>query len=73
MNIRYFLVKDHIKNKEMSIEYCNTKDMLGDFFSKTIQGRQFYKFRQNIMNLEDGPIDYGLKPTDYPETKESLA
>ena len=73
MNIRYYLVKDLIKNKEMSKEYCNTKDMLGDFFSKPVQGRQFNKFRRHIMNLEEGTIDYGLQPTDYPETKESLA
>ena len=47
--------------------------MLGDFFSKPVQGQQFYKFRRQIMNLSKESVDYGLKPIDYPETKESVA
>ena len=73
MNIRYFLVKDRIENKEMSVVYCNTKEMLGDYFSKPVQGKQFYKFRREIMNIKEDGVDYTLKPSDYPETKESLA
>ena len=73
MNIRYFLVKDKIANKEMSVVYCNTKEMLGDYFSKPVQGKQFYKFRKEIMNISDEDTDFTLKPDDYPETVESLA
>ena len=73
MNIRYFLVKDRVANKEMSIEYCNTNDMTGDYFSKPVQGKKFYKFRKEIMNLSDEDIDYALQPKDYPSTKESMA
>ena len=53
MNIRYFLVKDRVANKEMSIEYCNTNDLTGDYFSNPVQGKKFYKFRKEIMNLSD--------------------
>lgn len=38
-NIRYFMVKDRISKKEMSIKYCNTKDMTADYFSKPVQGK----------------------------------
>ena len=62
-----------IKAKEMSVEYCNTRDMLGDYFSKPVQGKQFYKFRKEIMNIEDDNIDDTLRPSDYPETKESMS
>ena len=73
MNIRYFIVKDRIKKREMPIKYCNTKDMTADFFSKPVQGRQFYKFRKAIMNIDEDDVDYALKPIDYPITKESIA
>ena len=72
MNIRYFLVKDRISKKEMSVQYCNTKEMLGDYFSKPVQGRQFYKFRKRIMNLCSEETDYAIKPIDFPHTKESM-
>ena len=44
MNIRYFLVRDRLDRKEMSIEHCGTVDMTGDYFSKSVQGKQFNKF-----------------------------
>eukprot|EP00978_Attheya_sp_CCMP212_P004815 scaffold10602_cov56-Attheya_sp.AAC.1 len=53
MNIRYFFITDHIKNKELVVKWCPTQEMIGDFFTKPLQGNQFKKFRDLIMNNVD--------------------
>ena len=53
INIRYFFVKDRIESKEMRVEHCPTDNMTGDFLTKPLQGSKFYKFRKEIMNLQD--------------------
>jgi hypothetical protein len=56
IDIRYFFVTDRVASKEVSIEYCPTGDMIADFFTKPLQGSQFKKFRDQIMNIqEDAP------------------
>ena len=41
INIRYFFVTDRVANGEVTIEYCPTKEMLADYFTKPLQGAQF--------------------------------
>jgi len=54
IDIRYFFVSDRIKQGEVRIEYCPMADMLGDFFTKPLQGAAFQK---TVMNLsEDVPL-----------------
>jgi hypothetical protein len=50
--IRYFFVTDGIKSKEVSIEYCPTKEMTGDFMTKPLQGSPIRDFRAKIINLQ---------------------
>ena len=38
INIRYFFVKDRIKNGEVSVLWCPTGEMVGDFATKPLQG-----------------------------------
>jgi hypothetical protein len=52
INIRYFFVADRVQNKEVTIEYCPTGDMTGDFFTKPLQGSPFVKFRNEVLNCE---------------------
>ena len=52
INIRYYFIKDNIKRKELTVEYCPTDDMLADFFTKPLQGEKFRKFRRRIMHLD---------------------
>ena len=33
----------------MQVEYCPTKDMIGDYMTKPLQGELFYKFKKAIM------------------------
>jgi hypothetical protein len=53
INIRYYYIKDCIDKKHLTVEYCPTDDMIGDFPSKPLQGSKFRKHRKAIMNYED--------------------
>jgi hypothetical protein len=52
INIQYFFVTDHIQAKELTVEYCPIEDMLGDMFTKPLQGSQFCCFCDAILNLK---------------------
>jgi hypothetical protein len=52
INIRYFFIKDRVANGEIKLEWCPTKEMVGDFFTKALQGILFYKLRDYIMNID---------------------
>ena len=49
INIRYFFLTDQIKQGNMKVEYCPTKDMIGDYMTKLLQGELFYKFKKAII------------------------
>jgi hypothetical protein len=51
IHIRYFFITDRIARKEVAIQYCPTKKMVADYFTKTLQGKLFYKFRDQIMGV----------------------
>ena len=55
INIRYFFVADRIASNEVKVKYCPTGEMLGDFFTKPLQGTLFRKFEKAILNLKDDP------------------
>jgi hypothetical protein len=40
INIRYFFITDRIARKEIAIQYCPTKEMVPDYFTKPLQGAQ---------------------------------
>ena len=50
INLRFFFIKDRIDSNEASIEYCPTGEMIGDFFTKPLQGSKFMEMRAIIMN-----------------------
>ena len=56
INIRCFFITDRIAARELSMEYCPTGEMLGDFFTKPLQGTRFRKFRDRILNLTDDDL-----------------
>ena len=51
INIRYFFITNRIARKEVAIQYCPTKQMVADYFTKPLQGALFYKFRDQIMGV----------------------
>lgn len=53
IKVQYFFIKDRITDGEIQVVYCPTEDMLGDFFTKPLQGTKFKKFRKLILGLPD--------------------
>ena len=49
INVRYFWMKDRIKAEDIHIRHCPTLQMVGDFFTKPLQGHLFRKFRDAVM------------------------
>jgi hypothetical protein len=49
INIRYFFITDRVNMKELTIEWCPTKQMVTDFMTKPLQGRHFRHLRNYIM------------------------
>ena len=50
VDIRYFFITDRIKNGEVQIQYCPTKEMDADVLTKPLQGSAFRKFRDRLLN-----------------------
>ena len=53
MVIWYYFITDRVKAGELDIDYCPTGDMVEDYFTNPLQGKKFYQFRKEIMNLKD--------------------
>ena len=53
MNIRYFYVTEQVKKKAVHVTHCPTEEMVGDFFTKPLQGSLFIKMRNYIMGSEE--------------------
>ncbi len=51
LNCCYYFITNRISAGDLSIKYCPTGEMVGDFFMKPLQGKLFLKFRHLIMNL----------------------
>ena len=51
LNIRFFFVTDQKEKNRLSIQFCPTDEMIGDFMTKPLHGKKFKQFRQVIMNL----------------------
>jgi hypothetical protein len=49
INIRYFFITDQIAKGNVEIKYCPTNLMIGDFFTKPLQGKKFEFFRDLIL------------------------
>ena len=48
-------MKDRIEDGEIEIVYCPTDQMVGDYFTKPLQGKKFKDFRNFIMGLHLNP------------------
>ena len=55
INIRYYFVTDRANCGEIKLKYCPTTEMLGDYFTKPLQGGSFNKFRDCILNIQTDP------------------
>jgi hypothetical protein len=46
-------VKDKIDSREVELQYYPTEEMLGDYFTKVLQGKQIFKLRKLVMAKSD--------------------
>ena len=60
LNIRYFYITDQLDQGWLTVRHCPTEDMIGDFFTKPLQGLLFRRLRALVMNC---PVDI---PPEYP-------
>jgi hypothetical protein len=52
IDIRYFFMKDRVKEDNITIRHCPTEEMLADFLTKPLQGNLFRKFRDVLMGYK---------------------
>ena len=52
MSIHYFAIKDSVDKGDIKILYCPTEKMLGDYFTKPLQGSKFLEFRKSILGAK---------------------
>ena len=56
INTRYYFITDRIMKQEASVEFCPTLDMIGDYFTKALQGSQFRQFHSIILGIHEDDI-----------------
>ena len=61
IKIRYYFITDHIRRQNIQLAYCPTEEMISDFFTKPLQGSQFRKFRDFILNVDHGVWPVGTQ------------
>ena len=45
IDIRHHFIRERVKSHEINLEFCSTKDMLADIFTKQLPRVLFEKFR----------------------------
>ena len=53
LEVRYFRVRDFIKNKLLRVIFCRTHQNLADFFTKPLPTPAFQGFMQTLMGCVD--------------------
>ena len=69
--LRYYFVKEHVDNGTIEIVHCPTDKMWADYFTKPLQGSQFYRLRDLIMNIDPSSV-YHSSNRSVLRTSESL-
>ena len=67
INIWYFFITDRVKEGEVSVVWCPTGDIIGDYMTKPLQGAIFCKFRDQIVGVipaeDPGPVNFKVEQT----------
>ena len=50
--VRYFFIHDRMNSGEIAIEYLHTSQMVADILTKPMQGSQFLRLRQLLLNWD---------------------
>ena len=72
INVRYYFIKDQVETGDLVIKYFPMEKILGDHFTKSLQGTMLRKFRAEIMNIPDD-LDMGGVGMDRKGLKRGIA
>jgi hypothetical protein len=76
INIRYFFITSRVSNEEVSVVWCPTGDMIGDYATKPLQGALFRKNKDQIMGVTPAQTRDQERPTavsaKHKQTRASL-
>lgn len=61
IHIQYYFITYCIKKKQFKVMYCLRKEMIADFFTKSLHGAQFYKFKNTTLGIKAEDFDHYLK------------
>ena len=61
VKIKYFFVTNKVMNNELKVIYCPTKKMIGDFFTKSLQGALFIEHRNAILGIKEDDFQLYMK------------
>ena len=50
LDVRYYKIREYIRDRLLAVRYCNTADNLADFFTKGLERVKFERFRSLIFN-----------------------
>ena len=64
IRIKYFFITDKVKNNEMKIIYCPTKQMVANFFTKPLQGVLYFTHRNTILGIREEDMPLYMKAYD---------
>jgi hypothetical protein len=53
IRVRYFSTKDRLESDDVTIKHCPTEEMIGDHFTKSLQGTLFHKFRAEVQGRSE--------------------
>ena len=56
INISYYFITDRIMKQEASVEFCPTFDIIGNYFTKALQGSQFPQFLNIVLGIHEDDI-----------------
>ena len=51
LNVRHFVITDHMSEGDLEIRHCSADEMVADHCTKPLQGKKFQEFRQQIMGF----------------------
>ena len=52
INIWYFYITGRIKAGDIKIQHCPATEIVSDYFTKPLQGKQFIKFRNVVLGIK---------------------
>ena len=59
--IKYFFITDKVKNKEVKVMYCPTKQMVADFFTKPLQGILYFTHINAVLGINEEDMTLYIK------------